>query len=125
MPRPRKRVQLQSCIEFIKFCDRYDLGKVLKAVEATLEKLFNDSASKHLDFRSVSHLATFLDKDDPIFNLLLLTCTHETLRDGPTSTRFSELLEEDSTLAIAMMKQLLAFRWMMNRGSLGPSIVLS
>lgn len=85
-------------------------AKVLRAVEGTLEKLFKDGASKNLDFASVSHLATFLDKDGPIFRLLMLACVRETLRDGPTSTRFIELLEEDNTVATGLMRQLLAFK---------------
>lgn len=72
--------------------------------------LFKDGASRHLDVASFSHLATFLDKDGPIFRLLMLACVRETLRDGPTSTRFSELLEEDSTVAAGMMRQILAFK---------------
>lgn len=78
--RPRKRVQLESCIEFIKFCDRYDLGQALEAIEGTLKKLFKDGASKHLDVASASHLATFLDKDGPIFRLVMLACVSRDLK---------------------------------------------
>lgn len=86
-------------------------AKFRKQLKDRWRSYSKDGASKHLDIHSVSHLATFLDKDGPVFKLLLLACVRETLRDyRPTSTRFSKLLEEVSTVAAGMMRQLLAFK---------------
>ena len=56
-------------------------AKFRKQLKDRWRSYSKDGASKHLDIHSVSHLATFLDKDGPVFKLLLLACVRETLRD--------------------------------------------
>lgn len=117
----QRRLQLKSCIDFIKFCNKYNLGQVVDAAGGALRRLFKCVVSKHLEPEDVGHLANCLDRDNNIFKLLMQARVREMLREDalrnrsrlpllPFEKKFGEFMRADETVATGMMIELVAQR---------------
>lgn len=107
-----QRDQLRNCIGFIKFCDKYDLGQVMGAVEGALGCLFECDVSEDLDPDDISQLGNCLSQESSISKLLMQACVRETIREDamdkgmPFQRKFTALMRQDDAVAAGMMREL-------------------
>lgn len=106
----RTEESLTDCINFIKFCDKYDIHEVVATAYQSLLGLMRDQGDAvYLKAEDVSTLASLLPQDHAVFHVLYAACVERIEKEAARPRDgfpFRDLLKTDDRVALGIMRLL-------------------